>query len=192
MVARGRAPSEGQGTVPDGTSSALALRIADRARLPALVVDPRSREIRTVNEEFLEAFDVEAQTVEGARYPDVVHEDDRWDVRDLLSVLAYGGSSDPLTVRLQLDGDTTETRWIGVPNLVDEPTDPVAVVCRRPGEAGGQPLGPPAFLVDDDEEPTPVPPRERIREDRRMADTSRYLWDRDAAGPGPRNGDGKD
>lgn len=173
-----------RGDTTDGTGSAaeLALHLAKRARLPVLVVDPRTGRIQTVNEAFTELLDWEAAELEGKRYREIVPERHRWDVRNLLSITAYGGSRDPVSIDLKLpEGDEVPTSWSGVPNILEDPTKPVAIVCRPKGEAIGRPVGPPEFLENEEQEGLKrIPPRERVRDNRLMSETSRNLWERES------------
>lgn len=174
----------GDRTNGSGSAADLALDLAKRARLPVLVVEPRTGRIQTVNEAFSDVFHWEAEDLEGHRFRALVSEEDRWDVRNLLSVTAYGGSQDPSSIDLKLpdhsDGDALPTSWSGVPNILDDPTKPVAIVCRPKGKTIGRPVGPPDFLQREErDELKRIPPRQKIQEDRRMGETSRYLWERD-------------
>lgn len=157
----------------------MALALADQAELPVAVIDPQSGRIQSINEPFTNLFDVEADALEGQRFRDVVPEDERWKIRDALSVAAFGGSPSPVTVQLQLPGsdEASKSVWQLVPNILEPPSRPVAVVCRPKGRSVGHPIGPPEFLESDGDGLERIPPRQRLKEAKRMSETSRYLWD---------------
>ncbi len=160
-------------------ASEVALLVVEEAQLPAVVIDPASKEILAVNEEFVDVFAWQPRQVENERVTDLVAEEDRWSLRDMLSIIAYGGSCDPVTTELVgPEGDTVTTTWVGIPNILEDPMECVTVVCRPKGQTLGKPIGPPASLQPR-EKIKRIPPRERVRDDRRMARTSRSLWDRE-------------
>lgn len=159
----------------------FALKIARDAKLPVLVLDPRRRRVEAVNGAFLESFEWDAETLLGKRYTSLVSEESRSTVRDLISIVAYGGSREPENVLLRAGGegaDEVEVSLVGVPNVLEDPTAPVALVCRPRGELLGKPVGPPPTWEPSREgDFERIPPADRAREDRRMNQTSRYLWD---------------
>lgn len=158
----------------------FALRIAREAKLPVLVLDPRSRKVEAVNGAFLETFGWEAGDLLGKRYTSLVSEESLSTVRDLVSIVAYGGSRDPENVSLQAGGEDAgevEVSLVGVPNVLEDPTAPVALLCRPRGQLVGKPVGPPPTWEPNRESGFErIPPADRAQEDRRMNDTSRYLW----------------
>lgn len=159
----------------------FALKIARDAELPVLVLDPRSRKVEAVNGAFLETFDWEAGDLLGKRYTSLAPEENRSSLRDLVSIVAYGGSQDPENISLHAggeDADDVEVSLVGVPNVLEDPTAPVALLCRPQGELVGKPVGPPPTWEPSREGDFGwIPPADRVQEDRRMNDTSRYLWD---------------
>lgn len=160
-----------------GTAAELALRMADQAQLPVILVDPRTEAIEEVNEPFLEEFGLAEPQVRGHRCRDLIEGPDGWQIRDAVAVAAFGGSPEPVTAELRAGGDDPRTAvWHPVPNVLEDPTKPVALVCRPKGRRAAGTVDPPKFHEEENELDR-IPPRERIREEKRMSETSRYLWD---------------
>lgn len=97
----------------------------------SLVVDPRDRSIRAVNETFEQIFGWTAGELEEVDYREIVEPADHLAARDLITKVCFGGDPSPKTVRvLDRGGEDRETRWVGIPNLVDRRGQAVAVICR--------------------------------------------------------------
>lgn len=137
--------------------------------------------MEAVNTLFLETFGWEAEEILGRRYDGFVRESDQRSFRELLSIMAYGGSREPQEVSFVADGDGgggTEVSLVGVPNVLEDPTAAVAILCRPRGKPMGKPVGPPKiWKADSGDGPDRDLPRQRAKEDRRMNETSRHLWD---------------
>lgn len=153
------------------------MKVARDAELPVMIVDPRRRTVTGMNKVFVKTFGCQADAVLGRRWSELVAEDDRSVFRNMLSIVAYGGSRRPEEVTfVGPEGDRRTISVVGVPNVLGDPTAPVALICRPRGESIGQPIGPPEILTaDGDRDLERIPPNDP-REDRRMNDTSRYLW----------------
>lgn len=156
----------------------IALRLARDAEIPVLVLNPRRKGVEAVNSMFLETFGWEAEDLLGERYASFVAEEDRAVFRNLLSITAYGGSQEPEDVQFLSpgSGDDVDVSVIGVPNVLEDPTSPVAVLCRPQGKTVGRPIPPPEIFTTDGHGLDRIPPRKRIKEDRQMNETSRNLW----------------
>lgn len=159
----------------------LVLEIARDAELPVVVLDPRGKRVEAVNAVFLDTFDWEAQEILGQRYDAFVGDGDRTSFRNLVSIMAYGGSQEPQDVSFiagEDDEDGVDVSLVGVPNVLEDPTAAVAIICRPRGQAMGKPIGPPKIWKDNGGECLErIPPAKRAKEGRRMNDTSRRLWD---------------
>lgn len=156
----------------------VTLRLARDAEIPVVVLDPRRRRIEAVNSVFLDVFGCEADDLLGERYDAFVPEEDRSRFRNLLSIAAYGGSQEPEDLPFRPPGDEeAAVSVVGVPNVLEDPTAPVALLCRPRGKPVGRPIGPPEIFTADDDGLDRIPPRERLEDARRMNDTSRRLWD---------------
>lgn len=169
MVQGGRS-SNGNHTVD------LALHVAQEAQLPVLLVHPTRKIIEGSNTIFEALFGWEPNTLQGQPYRELVPEDDHADLRNLISVLAYGGAQGPLNAHLKTPNGTPQpVTLVGVPNILENPTDRVALICRPRGKLIGKPIKPPSFLQR--EKLARIPPRRRTEDERRMNSTSRNLWD---------------
>lgn len=156
------------------------LRLARDAEIPVLVLDPRRKRVEAVNSVFLDVFGCDPEELLGERYDAFVPEEDRSRFRNLLSIAAYGGSQQPEVITLHPpnaeDTEGAEVSVVGVPNVLEDPTAPVALLCRPRGNPVGRPPGPPAIFTANDDGLDRIPPKEKVKEDRRMNDTSRHLW----------------
>lgn len=156
----------------------VTLRLARDAEIPVVVLDPRQRRIEAVNSVFLDVFGCEADDLLGERYDRFVPEEARSRFRNLLSIAAYGGSqeSEDLPFRPPEGEDAAAVSVVGVPNVLEDPTAPVALLCRPRGKPVGRPIGPPEIFTAEGDGLDRIPPRERLGDSRRMNDTSRRLW----------------
>lgn len=155
------------------------LAVVSEADLPALVVEPPTGKIRAVNELFEEEFGWSAERLRGKPYRDLVREERHREIRDLVSILSFGGSCPPVRLVLEDgDGEPRPTTWVGIPNILGEPVDPIVLVTRPTGGPVGKPVGPPSSLVEDDDELDRIPPRRSARDERGNAEKSRSLWKR--------------
>lgn len=170
MVQGGRS-SNGNHTVD------LALHVAREAQLPVLLVNPTRKIIEGTNKNFETLFGWEQSTLKGQPYRDLVPDDDHAELRNLISVLAYGGAQGPLNAHLETpDGSPQPVTLVGVPNILENPTDRVALICRPRGKLIGKPIKPPSFLRMEKKKLARIPPRQRTADERRMNSTSRNLW----------------
>lgn len=155
------------------------LAIVSDADLPALVIDPRNGRICAANQRFEELFHWSPAALAGHTYRDLVAEDRHREVRELLSVLSFGGSRPPLRILLEdAEGEARPTTWVGIPTVLGEPLDPIVVVTRPTGGPVGKPVGPPSSLLDTDDGLDRIPPRQSVRDERGGAEKSRSLWKR--------------
>lgn len=156
----------------------VTLKLAREAEMPILVVEPKTRRVEAVNWIFLEVFGCGPKTLLGARCRELVAKEDRSKFRNLVSILAYGGSKEPTEVSLTLgqDREDVPVSVVGVPNVLEDPTSPVALLCRPRGESIGQPVGPPEVLQRDNDDLVRIPPLDRADDDRQSNERSRSLW----------------
>lgn len=174
---RGSISSDGGG---ESSEIEPTLEIVSKADLPAVVIDPSSGRIQDSNERFEELFGWPRAALRRKTYRDLVRQDRHREVRDFLSVLSFGGSQPPLRILLKdVEEEMHPTTWVGIPTILGKPLDPIAIVTRPTGGPVGKPVGPPASLVQtDDEGLDRIPPRQRVRDPRGAAEKSRSLWER--------------
>ncbi len=151
------------------------LEIVNRARFPAIVIDPEPRTVQQVNRPFTETFGWSTSDLAGRAYLSILHEGDRTTAKDMVSILAFGGT--PGTVRLRMadpDDEMQTVMWTGIPNLLKDVLEPLVVVCRPcPGPIDAR-LDAPVALRD--RKDLPDAPEATSASDAREGETTKRLW----------------